>query len=285
MPKERKVADDRSADNVDDPVVDDNQDDVTQVTRRVDAGRQAIDDQSAVDLENRRVHAIEQLAEANSIGDETVKLWVQRGYSLDQVADNILQIHKQRGESGASRANLGLSENEVREYSICRAILAAHSGKWDDAGFELECHKAVEGKVNKVVDKGTFFVPLDVQRRAMPFGAAQLAHIARTHGVDPLQVMRDLNVATPGAGGFLTQTTNVGFDELMRNISFAFRMGVMRLSGLRDNVAIPRQSSSGAWASNNTAEVARRSPIDHLVTSNAPTTPMAGKPNLPYTRV
>jgi HK97 family phage major capsid protein len=76
--------------------------------------------------------------------------------------------------------------------------------------------------------------------------------LAQRHGLQYLQ--RDLNVATPGAGGYLTQTTNMGFDELLRNISFAFRMGVTRLSGLRDNIAIPRQSAAATaeWLTSET---------------------------------
>jgi HK97 family phage major capsid protein len=46
----------------------------------------------------------------------------------------------------------------------------------------------------------------------------------------------------------------LGFDELLRNISFAFRMGATRLSGLRDNVTIPRQSAAATaeWLTSET---------------------------------
>jgi HK97 family phage major capsid protein len=217
--------------------------------QRVEAGRQAVDKERAVTIERNRQQAIRNLAESNSIGDDTVQEWISRGYSLDAVAENILSIHKERGKTAQARTHLGLTDRETRQYSICRAILAAHSRNWKDAGFELECHEEIAKRINKIPETGAFFVPLDVQRRATPVDVGQLA--AR-HGLGYLQ--RDLNVATPGAGGYLTQTSNMGFDELLRNISFAFRMGVTRLSGLRDNVAIPRQSAAATaeWLTSET---------------------------------
>lgn len=219
------------------------------VAQRIEAGRQEIDGERAVKLEEGRQKAIRNLAEANSIGEDTVQEWITRGYSLDQVADNLLAIHKKRGESDQARSHLGMTDRETKEYSLCRAILAAHSRNWKDAGFELECHEEVAKRINKIPEAGSFFVPLDVQRRSTP---VDLTALAQRHQLGYLQ--RDLNVATAGAGGFLTQTSNMGFDELLRNISFAFRMGVTRLSGLRDNIAIPRQSAAATaeWLTSET---------------------------------
>lgn len=242
MSDETVVADDKAA-NKKSPTTEE------KVVSRIEAGRQEIDSERAVKLEEQRQKAIRNLAEANSIGEDTVQEWVSRGYALDAVADNILAIHKKRGEGSQAVSHLGLSDREMRQYSLCRAILAAHSRNWKDAGFELECHEAVAQRMNKIPETGSFFVPLDVQRRKTP---TDIEALVQRHGLGYLQ--RDLNVATPGAGGFLTQTTNMGFDELLRNISFAFRMGVMRLSGLRDNVAIPRQSAAATaeWLTSET---------------------------------
>lgn len=219
---------------------------------RVESGRQAGDENFAAEREARRADAIRKLGETNSIGEETVEEWVQRGYSLDRVADDILSIHKKRGEAGASRSAIGLSDKETGSYSLCRAILAAHSGDWKNAGFELECHDAIAERMNKIPEKGSFFVPLEVQRRANDISDAALQQVAARHGLPHLA--RDLNVASAGAGGYLTQTSNMGFDELLRNASFAFRMGARRLSGLRDNVAIPRQSAAATaeWLTSET---------------------------------
>lgn len=240
MGKEKVVAGDTAAEETTEE---------TGAIQRISIGREAIDEGRAIKLEENRQKAIRNLAEANSIGEDTVQEWITRGYNLDTIADNILAIHKSRGENNASQAHLGLSANETREYSLCRAILAAHSRNWKNAGFELECHDEVAKRINAIPEVGNFFVPLDVQQRSLP---TNINRLAQKHGLGHLQ--RDLHVATDGAGGFLTQTTNMGFTELLRAISFAFRMGVTRLSGLRDNVAIPRQSAAATaeWLTSET---------------------------------
>jgi HK97 family phage major capsid protein len=63
---------------------------------------------------------------------------------------------------------------------------------------------------------------------------------------------RDLTAATAGAGGFLVSTENIGFIEMLRNRSVAFRMGARRLSGLQGSVTVPRQSAAATavWLAN-----------------------------------
>ncbi len=225
-PVETKAGDDNGNDNG--------------VNGKIERGRQQLDDDFATKLEERRRHAIEQLATANKIGDDVRDAWIERGSTLERVADDILKIHEKRGERGDSISALDLTERETREYSMSRAILAARYGDWKEAGFELECHNAIAERTNKVPEKGGFFVPLEVQRRQLP---TDLGALAARHP-NAMHLQRDLQAATGGAGGFTVGTRIVGFDELLRNISFAFRMGVTRLSGLRDNVTIPRQSAS-----------------------------------------
>jgi HK97 family phage major capsid protein len=52
-------------------------------------------------------------------------------------------------------------------------------------------------------------------------------------------------------------TENVGFIEMLRNRSVAFRMGVRRLSGLQSSVTIPRQSvaATAYWLANEATDV------------------------------
>lgn len=221
------------------------------VNVRIEAGRQAIEENFAAENEKRRTAAIRSLGKTNSIDDDTVETWVSRGFSLDRVADDLLKIYEERGKtSSRSISALGLSDKESGRYSLCRAILAAHSGDWRGAGFELECHEEVAKRTDKPQEKGHFYVPLEVQRRQQQVDYASLA---QRHGLGYMQ--RDLNVASSGAGGYLVQTSVQGFDEMLRNISFAFRMGATRLSGLRDNVTIPRQSAAATaeWLTSETA--------------------------------
>jgi HK97 family phage major capsid protein len=72
---------------------------------------------------------------------------------------------------------------------------------------------------------------------------------------DELTVTRDATVA--GTGGFLVETQNVGFIDLLRNRSVLFRMGAQRMTGLIGNVAIPKLTGTGSatWLASESAQV------------------------------
>jgi HK97 family phage major capsid protein len=255
-PKEPSMADDTAA-------AGENADQTAAVTRsaetRVEVGRQELDKNFAADQERRRQQAIRNLATANNVGEDTVQAWITRGMSLDQVADDILAIHKERGKTTPrSISALGISEREAGQYSLCRAILAARDNDWRKAGFELECHRTIADKTDKPQQNHCFYIPLEVQRRQTNVNYAQLAE---RHS-QPQWVQRDLNVANGAAGGYLVQTSVMGFDEMLRNLSFAFRMGATRLTGLRDNVTIPRQSAAATaeWLTSETGSATESQP-------------------------
>lgn len=197
--------------------------------------REKLEARSALDLEQGRVRAIENLAKANKIGENIRDAWVRQGYSLEQVSNDILNILEERGKSNPQPASkLGLTANETQRFSLTRAIAAAASGKWDNAGFELECSRSVAQKLGKVADEKRFYVPFEVMQRPVE------------------RQQRDLTVASAGGGGFLVETENVGFIEMLRNRSVAFRMGARRLSGLNGSVTVPRQSAAATavWLAN-----------------------------------
>lgn len=208
---------------------------------RIEAGKQQNDTEFAARAEQERIDTIRKLGTANQIGEDTVQAWIGRGTSFDKIADDILAIQKKRGEKGnQSLSALDLTERETKQYSLSRAILAARDENWKDAGFEHECHEAIATKLNRIPERGHFFVPQEVQRRPMN---VDLERLARAYGL-PHLLQRDLNTALGSAGGYLVQTSVAGFDELLRNISVLMRMGATTLPGLRDNVTIPRQSAA-----------------------------------------
>ena len=211
--------------------------------------REKLDARSALDLEQGRVRAIENLAKANKIPDNIRDAWVRQGYSLEQVSNDILNILEERGKSNPQPASrLGLTGVETQRFSIARAIEAAASGKWDKAGFELEASRAVAQKLGKVADEKRFFVPFEVQAR--PF-ASDVVRMLESIG------RRDLTVAAAGAGGYLVGTENQGFTEILRNRSVVFRMGARRLSGLQGSVTVPRQSAAATayWLANEGTQI------------------------------
>lgn len=73
---------------------------------------------------------------------------------------------------------------------------------------------------------------------------------------------RDLSVGTASAGGYLVDTENQGFIELLRNASVVFNMGARRLQGLQGNVTIPKQTaaSTAYWLASETSTVTESTP-------------------------
>lgn len=203
-----------------------------------DAGSQA------VAMERKRREGIEKLCKINKIDEKTREYWVGAGLSLDQVADDLLLIIEERGKSNPDPVGkIGMSQRDVKQFSMLRAIKASVDNDWKLAPFELECSRAVAAKLNRSPDAHRFFVPFEVMEdpRGRPRAAGQ----------------RDLTVGTAGAGGYLVETANMGFIELLRNRSVAFRMGARRLSGLVGNVAVPRQSAAGTayWLANEATDI------------------------------
>lgn len=201
------------------------------------------------DMEKNRVRGIENLCKLNQLDDKYKDYWIRSGMSLDQVSDDMLRIMEERGKTNPqSVSRLGLSEQETQQFSLCRAINACSTNDWNLAPFELECSRAIAKAANRMPDPKKFFIPYEVQARGNRTSIEALAAAL---------MKRDLTVATAGAGGYLVGTQNVSFIELLRNKSVVFNMGAQRLSGLRDNVTIPKHSATGSatWLANEAAQL------------------------------
>lgn len=201
------------------------------------------------EMEKNRVRGIENLCKLNQLDDKYKDYWIRSGMSLDQVSDDMLRIMEERGKNNPqSVSRLGLSDRETREFSLCRAINACSTNDWNLAPFELECSRAIAKAANRMPDPKKFFIPYEVQARQHETAIERLAAVL---------MKRDLTAASAGAGGYLVGTQNVSFIELLRNKSVVFNMGAVRLSGLRDNVTIPKHSATGSttWLANEAAQL------------------------------
>jgi HK97 family phage major capsid protein len=216
--------------------------------------REQLSRRSIPDMEAGRTKAIKELAQANRIDDSIRDTWISQGYSLEQVAADILNIHEQRGKTNPQPlTRLGMSQSEAQRFSFSRAIVAVVDGNWKDAGFELECSRALAQKLGRVADPKKFLVPFEVMERSVDMRQV----IAQRMSMGLPVHQRDLTAAVAGAGGYLVETENMGFIEMLRNRSVAFRMGVRRLSGLSGNVTVPRQSAAATafWLANEGTQI------------------------------
>lgn len=133
-------------------------------------------------------------------------------------------------KQAAPQPDIGLTQQEAKEFSIVRAALAQLTGDWKKAGFELECSRAIADQLGKA-PRG-FFVPAEVQRA---MGQASL---------------KRQSVGDPTAGGFIVAQDYRGdlFVEALRAQSIAMQAGVRTLPGLVGNVTIPVQTGSATFA-------------------------------------
>jgi HK97 family phage major capsid protein len=156
--------------------------------------------------------------------------------------DEQLAVEARTLELAAQAQPIGLSEKEVRNYSIARAIerrASAAKGEGVFDGLEAEASAAI-AKRRSQAPQG-FYIPVEV-----------------THGTGEQRTeKRNLVAGTTTAGGFTVATEVLPLIELLRNQAVVAQLGATVLSGLTSNVSFPRQTAaaSAAWL----AETATRS--------------------------
>lgn len=213
---------------------------------------------TAFEIEQQRVRAIDNMCKANNFDDAMRQRWVSSGMPFDKVSDEMMRIMSERGKQNERRVatNLDLSTNDVKKFSIVRAIRAVSEKDWSKAGFEMECSREISNRLSKNPDPMKFYVPYDVQARSLPLEALTSQQRAlNLAGARPFT--RADTVGSTATGGFLVQTTNLGFIEFLRNRSVAFRMGATQLSGLVGNVNVPRQTAAATayWLASETTQI------------------------------
>lgn len=208
----------------------------------------------AIELESERKQGIDNLCRANNIPNNIRDLWISGGASMTRVSDELVTIMAERGKNNPrSDAQLGLSAREAKRFSVRNAIMAVANQNWSNAGFEAECTAEIAKRIGKVPETNKFYIPYEVQQRGIQNAVEALAYA---------MMKRDLTVASPGAGGYLVATENLGFIELLRNMSVMYAMGATRLSGLQGNVTIPKQSAAGTayWLSTESTGITESQP-------------------------
>lgn len=153
---------------------------------------------------------------------------IERGQRLE----NLDQAAGRAGQRQiVADGEIGMSRDDLRRYSLLRAIDAAANNNWHGAELERDASEAVARRTGR--SPQGFWVPQDV-----------------------LAVeMRDMLVGTPSAGGYLTGTDLLAqsFIELLRNRMMVRNAGATVLAGLVGDVAIPKQTGGATayWVGEN----------------------------------
>ncbi|WP_299077921.1 phage major capsid protein [uncultured Paraglaciecola sp.] len=191
---------------------------VGETTERAAPANQPVVDVTSVREDARRdemdrIDTIRKMGEKFSC-DDLARAFIDTGKSADAMRNAVLDQMSQRQEDAAGPV-LGLTGQEVRNYSVIRAVRAAMLGDWKDAGLERESSIAIAEQLGR--DARGFFVPFEVQQRVM------------TAGVN-------------AAGGFAVGTDHLdgSFIDRLRAESLLGRLGARYLPGLVGDVDIPR---------------------------------------------
>lgn len=118
--------------------------------------------QEAQNLERDRIRSITALGEKYKNTELAAKL-IQDGAVFD-VARNAFSdyvFENLKAEAEKPAATLGLSSRENKQYSILRAIYAAKTGNWANAGLELEVSQTIAAQKGETFDQssGKFHLP------------------------------------------------------------------------------------------------------------------------------
>jgi HK97 family phage major capsid protein/HK97 family phage prohead protease len=204
----------------------------------------------AAEAERSRIATIEALGQRFNAADLSRKL-ISEGVSIDAARAAFLEEIKmdQKPLSG-KEADIGMSEKEVRSFSVLRALnaLANPSDKhaWEAAAFEREVSEAASKASGKSA-RG-IFVPGEV-----------------------LRAKRDLTVGSATGGGNTVSTDLMAesFIDLLRNQSVAIRAGATVMNGLSGNVAIPKLTGAATayWVAESGAPTESQQTIGQVTMS------------------
>lgn len=169
---------------------------------------------------------------------EEVRSAIAEGKSEADILSGLLQRKMTAKPVTTTDAEIGMDKKQVREYSLRKALLAQLTGDWRGAEAEKEASDAVAKVMNR--DAHGFFIPLDVMNA--PVAQTRREAEAALHH-------RDIIAGSSGTGKSWIATDLLAGDfiALLRNATFLDRVGAFFLSGLRDNIAIPRITGGNAY--------------------------------------
>lgn len=200
----------------------------------------------AAEAERSRISGITAMCAKHGMDDLGRQL-IEAGRSLDEARAAVmdkLEIRQEPIDKGTGTVDLNAKEQ--RSYSVVRAINAAISGKWDEAGLEREVSQEIERQTGRATSG--FFMPHNLQMERAPYA-----------------------VGAAGTGGNLVATNLLAssFIDVLRNNALIMAMGPTVLSGLVGNVAIPRATAATAtyWVTEASAITEAEATFDQVTLS------------------
>lgn len=149
----------------------------TKMTQEVKNETTAIDVEAvrkeATQNERARVDGIRQIANRFGLNTEAQD-FINSGKSVDEFRQVALEkIATKKEENVQATTTLDLSNKERKQYSLMKAIRAAYTKDWTEAGLEREASNEIAKRLNRMATG--FFVPMDYfAQRAMSVGGSNV---------------------------------------------------------------------------------------------------------------
>jgi HK97 family phage major capsid protein len=173
-----------------------------------------------------------------------------RGITIEQFRGELLESRGPDKPLVTPPSQIGLSEKEIKQYSLARYLLARAENNSALAPLEWEAARAAGEALTKAgfqLRNGTA-MPFEIMNAPIPNWQTERGRLVV--GPDG-RYQRDLSTGSTGAGGAMVETTVLApnFIELLRNSMMVRAMGATILSGLQGNIAIPRQTgpTTAGW--------------------------------------
>ena len=199
---------------------------VTQETRHM----------TELEQERNRTGEILALGKHHNMGEEAQKA-VADGMPVDAFRSQVLAAMNKRLADAQQPQTIGMTEKEVKNYSVVRAINQLANGLQLD-GLEKEAHDAVAKTGRKARNASSFFMPADV-----------------TYNRN--FVRGNILTTPPNQGGYTIQTNVLGgsFVDILRAKMVTGKLGATMLTGLQGDIAIPGKLAAGsiAWVAEGSA--------------------------------
>jgi HK97 family phage major capsid protein len=182
---------------------------------------------STAEIETKRREAIVEIGVkyADYLSMQDVQKAINEKHLPVDLQELVIQRQKTK-HSDTSGTQIGMSDNEIGQYSIARAVSAILSGDWSKAGLEREASVAAAAKFGNSVGQRGFLLPFDIMAK------------------------RDFTAGTASEAGNLIATDLRGdmFADVLRNKLALGQLGATMLFGLTSNIDIPRKTVGSSLA-------------------------------------
>jgi HK97 family phage major capsid protein len=195
--------------------------------------------------EREEVQAIMDIAQRSNLVEDGLQ-FIKKGHSVEQFKNFVLARMQHtpadtKPDMPTMRSNIGMSSREVEQYSLIRAADAVASGNWNNAGLELEIHRAVESDLGGTSHgQNSVYVPFDViphhNFSSIKGSTANTAH-------------RAFSSTNGGSGLLANEILPEQLIDFLGNEGKIIEAGATILNGLSSDVDIPRLTtySTGHW--------------------------------------